>query len=142
MLTHVTASHITVRIYVYCLVTRLSLNVNVLHSAFLVIEDHSQRFYTTVSFTHSHTHSHTNDRKLLLHEDQPYPFTHIPPSGATWGSVCCPRTLRHVAQRSRDRTPSQPSNWETTRSTTEPQPLIPFLNFSRLLVNACSKYYK
>ncbi len=57
------------------------------------------------AFTHSHTQSHTKGRWLLDRKPTcslgTHTHTHIhtamvQPSGTIWGSVSCPRTLRHV----------------------------------------------
>ena len=62
------------------------------------LSDHSKRFYTTVTFTHSHTHIHTAHVSTLM---RTYTFIHRwHTSGAIWGSVSCPRTLWHVDWRS------------------------------------------
>uniref|UniRef100_A0A3P9KXN4 RING-type domain-containing protein n=1 Tax=Oryzias latipes TaxID=8090 RepID=A0A3P9KXN4_ORYLA len=61
---------------------------------FLPSYEGPKRFTVTVPFTHAHTHSHTHS-----HTDGGSAAEHtganLPPE-ARWGSVSCPRTLRHM----------------------------------------------
>ena len=52
--------------------------------------DHSKRFTTLDTFTHSHTHSYTHGcrARRTAHQEE------------FWGSVSCSRTLRHAASES------------------------------------------